>query len=655
MSDTDTRYDPPSDHASARLAAIVESSDDAIVSKTLDGIITSWNRAAERIFGWTAAEAVGRHITLIFPEDRHPEEDDLLARLRRGERIEHFETVRITKDRRLIDVSITVSPIRDATGRIIGASKIARDITDRRQSEVARSRLAAIIDSSDDAIVSKTLDGVITSWNRAAEGMFGWTADEAVGRHIRLIIPPERHAEEDDVLARIRRGLRVDHFDTVRVTKDGRLVDVSVTVSPVKDATGRIVGASKIARDIGERRRMEAERARMLEREQEARQRAETLNRSKDELLATVSHELRTPLNAIFGWARMLQSAEMDDALRTRALNAIVRSASAQARLVEDLLDLSRIVTGRMRLDVETVDLNAVVEAALEAVRPAAEAKDIALVTSVDQSLDSVVGAPDRLQQVVWNLAMNAVKFTPQSGRVSVTVRRTTGSAEIVVEDTGEGMAPELLPHVFEAFRQGDSSSTRAHGGLGLGLALVRQIVELHGGQVSAESAGKGHGSRFTVTLPLAVTRTAHGRRHAPGTDRRLDHVVETLRDLRVLIVDDDIDSLDMSAMMLRRAGADVRTASSALRAYDMTTSWKPNVVVTDLAMPGEDGFAVLRALRAAFDRHTVKVPIIAVTAYGTPETRARVARAGFDLYLTKPIDPVELTAAIADIVPRAS
>ncbi|HEY7516645.1 MAG TPA: PAS domain S-box protein, partial [Methylomirabilota bacterium] len=282
----------------ARLAAIVESSDDIIVSETLDGIITSWNPAAARIFGWTAAEAIGRHITLIIPEERRAEADDVLARIRRGDRVDHFETVRVTKDGRLVDVSISISPVRDGAGRVVGASKIARDISERRRAEIAQARLAAIVASSDDVIVSKTLDGIITSWNPTAERVFGWTATEAIGQHITLIIPPERRPEEDDVLARIRRGERVDHFETVRVTKDGRRIDLSITVSPLRDGAGRVVGASKIARDISDRRRLEEERASLLASERAARQHAEALSRAKDELLATVSHELRTPLNS---------------------------------------------------------------------------------------------------------------------------------------------------------------------------------------------------------------------------------------------------------------------------------------------------------------------------------------------------------------------
>jgi PAS domain S-box-containing protein len=372
-----------------------------------------------------------------------------------------------------------------------------------------RGRLAAIVESSDDAIVSKTLDGVITSWNRGAERIFGWTAAEAVGRHITFIIPLERHAEEDEVLARIRRGEAVDHFETVRVARDGRRLDISLTVSPVRDRHGRIIGASKIARDITERRRLEQERDDLLVREQRAREEAEASNRMKDHLVAIVSHELRTPLNSILGWARMIQSGGLDEAGRQRAVEVIIRNATTQSQLVEDLLDLSRIVTGRMRLTFEPCELPAIVADALDSVQPAAEAKNIRLTTHYAPDVGAIFAAPDRLRQVVWNLAMNAIKFTPNGGHVDVVVSRGDDAARIVVADNGVGIGAEVLPHVFEQFRQEDSSTTRAHGGLGLGLALVKHLVELHGGRVQAESPGKGRGATFTVTLPLAPHRAA--------------------------------------------------------------------------------------------------------------------------------------------------
>ena len=353
-----------SEEVAARLAAIVESSDDAIVSKTLDGVITSWNHAAERMFGYAPAEAIGRNITLIIPPDRLDEETRVLASVRAGRRVEHFETIRVAKDGRQVAVSLTVSPVKDSSGRIIGASKVARDVSERRRGEIAQARLAAIIESSEDAIISKTLDGVITSWNGAAERVFGWTAAEAIGQHITLIIPEEYREEERGVLARLRRGDRIDHFETVRQRKDGQLLDVSITVSPIRDGRGTIVGASKVARDISAQRILEQARQALLEREQAARTEAEDLNRSKDQFLATLSHELRTPLNAIYGWARMLEGGGLDPAAMRNATQAILRNSTIQVQLIEDLFDVSRVITGNMRLDVRPMNVFAPLEAA---------------------------------------------------------------------------------------------------------------------------------------------------------------------------------------------------------------------------------------------------------------------------------------------------
>jgi len=348
--------------------------------------------------------------------------------------------------------------------------------------------LASIVQSADDAIISKTLQGIITSWNPAAEKLFGYTADEAVGQSILLIIPPERHDEEAQILEQLRRGEAIEHFETVRVAKGGARRHISLTVSPIRNARGEVIGASKVARDITDRVRGERERAELLAREQAAREEAEALNRSKDQFLAVLSHELRTPLNAIYGWARVLSDSQLDPKLRARGDDAIFRNAKAQLQLVEDLLDVSRIITGNMRLELRPVGLKPVIETALDAVRPAAGAKDVELRSTLDPAAKTVLGAPERLQQVVWNLLMNAVKFTPRDGRIEIDLRNAGSQVEIVVRDTGEGIAPEMLPHVFERFRQGDTSTTRVHGGLGIGLALVRHLVDLHGGTVTAAS-----------------------------------------------------------------------------------------------------------------------------------------------------------------------
>jgi PAS domain S-box-containing protein len=488
------------DAAARHLAAIVQSSDDAIASTTLDGVFDSWNPSAERLFGFSTDEAIGQHIRIIAFPEQLAEEEEILDRIRRGESVELLETIRRRRDGSLVEVALTVSPIRDPGGEIVGASRIARDIGDRRRMELQALRLAAIVNSSEDAIVSKDLRGRITSWNPAAERMFGYTADEAVGQSILLIIPEERRAEEDHVLSRIAQGLSVEHFQTVRRRKDGQLIDVSLAVSPIRDSTGRVVGASKIARDITEQRRLVRE--------------LEETSRLKDEFLATLSHELRTPLNAIMGYARMLSSGRIDEGRKGRALQLIDRNAQMLARLVSDVLDVSRIVAGKTRLQITRADLVAVLNGAVDVVRPAMDAKRLRFEWKPAVPTLAIMADADRLQQVFWNLLANAVKFTPEGGTVSVEVAAKGGDAVVAVRDTGMGIDPAFLPHLFERFRQADAGVGREFAGLGLGLAIVRHFVELHGGRVHAASAGKGHGATFTVALPLGFAeRQASGVR----------------------------------------------------------------------------------------------------------------------------------------------
>ncbi len=371
--------------------------------------------------------------------------------------------------------------------------------------------LSAIVESSDDVIVSKTLEGIILTWNPAAERILGYTAEEAIGKHITLVIPPDRWSEEDDVLARIRRGERVDHFETIRRTKSGRLLNISLTVSPIRDANGVVVGASKVGRDITERLRDQAELERLLKSEQEARELAEQANRLKDEFLAVVSHELRTPLSAITGWASLLLRGKLDKDQTLRAIQTILRNAGSQNQLIGDLLDVSRIVSGQLRLNVRPFELAPVIQAAIEVVRPAATAKSIRLNALIDPSAGPVTGDPDRLQQVCWNLLSNSVKFTPNGGRVEIRCERINSHIEITVSDNGKGIDAKLLPVIFDRFRQGESGTSRQHGGMGLGLSIVRHLVELHGGIVTAHSEGAGKGAEFRMELPVSIA-SALGR-----------------------------------------------------------------------------------------------------------------------------------------------
>jgi PAS domain S-box-containing protein len=503
-----------------------------------------------------------------------------------------------------------------------------------------QARLAAIINSSDDAIVSKDLNGVITSWNRAAEQMFGWTEAEAIGRPILMIIPEERLSEETEVLSRIRRGEGVDHFETVRRRKDGSLIDISLTVSPIKNSDGVIVGASKIARDITERKRLAQAEHDSLIREQTFQAEA---NRIKDQFLATLSHELRTPLNAIIGWSEMLLAGDLNDQEQALGLRTIDRNARAQVQLVEDLLDVSRIVSGKMRLQIGQVNLVEIAKAAMDVVRPAAEAKKIKVVSEWDQPEVFVNGDPDRLQQVAWNLLSNAIKFTPPRGTVTVTVSGDAeGNARLVVQDSGSGIPARFLPHVFDRFQQEDGTLTRRHGGLGLGLAIVRHIVELHGGTVSATSSGENQGSTFIIQLSSVISpRKANEARHPRKAHRWLEGI-------RVLVTDDQADERQLLSMILGREGAEIRTARSAAEAITMVEEWRPDVLVSDVEMPFEDGYSLIRRVRDLGSSRGGAVPAIAVTAHARAEDRERALEAGFNDHIAKPIDRTKLLDAVA-------
>ncbi|HEX2437528.1 MAG TPA: ATP-binding protein [Methylomirabilota bacterium] len=391
--------------------------------------------------------------------------------------------------------------------------------------------------------------------------------------------------------------------------------------------------------------------ARLYERQQTARAEAEAANTMKDEFLATLSHELRTPLNAVLGWVRMLRTGGLDEATAKRAVEVIERNANAQLQLIEDLLDVSRIVSGKLRLDVRSVAPAAVIEAAIDTVRPAADARDIRLQSILDPRAGPVSGDPDRLQQIVWNLLSNAVKFTPRGGRVQIRLERVNSHAEIVVTDTGTGIAPEVLPHVFDRFRQADSSSQRSHGGLGIGLALVKSLVELHGGSVHAASAGLDQGATFTVKLPRMLHTEPAERGAVVVAGHRA--VPVTLGDIKLLVLDDDRDALELFATVLRQAGAEVRVARTVAEGFALLRAWEPDVVVSDIEMPEENGYAFIRRLRSGEVRGGERVPAIAITAYGGVSERIKILSAGFDAYVAKPVEPEELAAIIGRLVAR--
>ena len=524
----------------------------------------------------------------------------------------------------------------------------------------ARALLAAVVESSDDAIITKTLDGTITSWNASAARLLGYVADEIIGQPITVLIPPDRQEEEQHIIANLRAGNRIEHYETVRVAKDGRLIDVSLTISPLRDQTGEIVGASKILRDVTERKRIErdlqellAERNQLLASERAARSEAERLSTSKDEFLALLSHELRTPLNAILGWTQILRSGSLASANFEKGLGVIERNVRAQTQLVDDLLDMSRIISGQMRLDVQPVMPYAFVQGAIESARPAADARGVRLEAILDPGAGPVSGDANRLQQVVWNLISNAIKFTPRGGHVQVTFERVNSNIEICVADSGIGIQPDFLPHVFERFRQADATTTREHGGLGLGLSIVKHIVELHGGTVVANSDGEGQGATFRVRLPVAVSRWSPNRPHEhPRSSQRLavPFVNADLSNLVVLVVDDDPDSRDLLHRLLSDCGATVTAAASAAEALAATDNQRPDLLISDIGMPEIDGYQLLRSLRANSD---VRFPAIALTAFARSEDRTRALLAGFVAHVSKPVEPAELIATVAAVSGR--
>ena len=710
-----------SEAASLRLAAIVRWSDDAIVGKDLDGIITAWNPAAERLFGFTAREAIGRSIRMIVPADRQKEEDEVLSRLRRGEAIEHLETVRIRKDGTPIDIAVTVSPIRDAEGHVIGASKIARDISERIRGEDERARLltaeqmararaetaerrsnllsessAALSSSLDAATTLRTVSRLIVprfaDWciidlvtrdntiERVAVSAAGPEA-EALLSELQRYAPDWKSPQPAAEALRSRRTLVIPEVteDTLESTARDpnhlavmrRLRPRSAVAVPM-ETRQRVIGAITLVRttpgypydaadiamaeELGRRAALAVDNATLYTEADQARAQAETANRAKDEFLAVLSHELRTPMNAVYGWARMLQMGQIDAATTPRALDAIVRNAHVQLQLIDDLLDVSRIISGKMRLDIRPVDIQRVLESAVDAVRPAADAKGVRLQTVIDPNAGPLSGDPDRLQQVVWNLLINAVKFTPRDGLIQLALQRVNSHLEIVVSDTGAGIRPELLPVIFDRFKQGESGSARNQGGLGIGLALVRHLVELHGGSVTAESAGEGKGATFRVKLPLvaALVPANEDRVHPTARQSPPAYHGPSLRGLRILVVDDDPDALDLIATILRRAEAETRLCSSPPEALTVLRIWKPHVLVSDIEMPGEDGYSFIRKVREMGGADGGQIPAVALTAYGRPEDRVRSLSAGFSMHVSKPVDPVELGVIVANLAGRS-
>ncbi|HKG21986.1 MAG TPA: PAS domain S-box protein [Blastocatellia bacterium] len=645
------------------LRVMLASIGDAVISTDAEGRVTFMNGVAESLTGWDQAEALERPLSDVFhiinEQTRRPADDPVEKVLREGKVVGLANhTVLISKNGAERAIDNSAAPIRDDEGQVVGVVLVFHDITERKQAEEASAHLAAIVESSDDAIISKNLQGIITSWNKGAEKLFGYTAAEAVGQPVLMLIPPQYLDEEPRILEKIRNGETIDHYEAVRRHKGGKYINISLTVSPIRDEAGTIIGASKIARDITEQKRAEAEREQLLASEQEARRQAEEANRMKDEFLATVSHELRTPLNAMLGWARLLSGGRSDNETTARGLKSIEQNAKAQAQLIEDLLDVSRIISGKFRLKPQPLEVALVIEEAIDSVRPTAEAKGIRLQAMLDPDAWPVSGDAGRLQQVAWNLLSNAVKFTPKGGRVQVRLMRVDSHIELEVSDTGQGIAREFLPYVFDRFRQADGSTSRLHGGLGLGLAIVRHIVELHGGSVSVDSPGIDKGTTFTIKLPLMVTHTrVRGEQRVyPGVngDVALDfQPSRTLEGVKVLIVDDEQESLLLLSAVLTQSGAYIKAASSAEEGFAQVKEWRPDVIVSDIGMPGEDGYSFMKRVRAWTRERGAWIPAVALTAYARADDRMKALASGYQIHVPKPVEPAELITVLVSLIER--
>jgi PAS domain S-box-containing protein len=617
------------------LEVTLQSIGDAVIVTDVAGRVRFLNPVAERLTGWPLADAQEQPFEKIFriinehtgAAVQHP-----VAQVLETGGIVGLanHTLLITRDGRRVPIDDSGAPVRLANGQIVGIVVVFRDVTERKRAEQERAWLAALVDSSDDAIASKTLDGIVTSWNPAAMRLFGYEPAQIVGQSILTIIPPELHAEEADILARLRRGERIDHYETVRITKDGRRIEVSLTVSPILGADGVVIGASKIARDITERKR--TERA------------LREADRQKDEFLATLAHELRNPLAPICAAAHLLRQAKgLEPELR--AATAILERQSRQmAHLVDDLLDVSRITSGRIRLHPEPVELAELLRAVLETYRQPVETARHRVTLAVTPEPVYVNGDRVRLTQIFSNILHNAVKYTPPGGRIDIELRVLGGRATVSVRDNGMGIPAEMLNHIFEPFAQLDRSYERPNGGLGIGLTLARRLIELHQGQIEAHSAGRGQGTEFLLHLPSIAAPSATNAKAAPTSN-------EFAGGRRVLIADDNHDAGISLSMLLQSMGHDTRVVHDGLEAIEEAELFHPDVVLLDIGMPRLDGYETAR--RIARRPWAAITQIVAVTGWGQETDRQRAKEAGFHRHLVKPVDVGALREILADEAAR--
>jgi PAS domain S-box-containing protein len=653
-----------------RFRLLVESVRDyAIFMLDPKGHVLTWNLGAERFKGYRADEVIGSHFSRFYPPEALARglPDDELRRASADGAFED-EGWRVRKDGSMFWANVVITAMRDDGGELIGYAKVTRDLTQRRSQEdalrLSEERFRLLVEGvSDYAIFMLDVNGRVASWNVGAQRIKGYAAEEIVGRHFSVFYPrevvesgwPEHELREATVTGRF--------VDTGwRVRKDGSMFWANVTITAMRDESGKLLGYAKLTRDLTERRRVEAielanvEREEILDAERNARMTAQRATRLKDEFLATLSHELRTPLSAILGWTQVLLKGQAVNPVdQRRAIEVIDRNARAQVQLIGDLLDLSRIMSGKLRLDLQQVAIHDVVQAALDSASPSADAKQIRLVSLLDPARAVINGDAGRLQQVVWNLLTNAIKFTPRGGRVQVLLQRVNSHVELSVSDTGIGIPPSFLPLVFDRFSQRDGSSTRTHGGLGLGLAICKQLVELHGGSIRAASPGEGQGATFSVDLPVSIVQVESERERAHPTAESAESdavAMPRLDGIHVFVVDDEPDARELLQRVLVDQGANVTLFEGADAALAALTTSRPSVIVSDVGMPGMDGHQMMRTLRASESRDS-RIPALALTAFARAEDRKRALVAGFQAHLAKPFDVAELVLLVADLVGR--
>jgi PAS domain S-box-containing protein len=640
-----------------RLRITLASIGDGVISTDVDGRVTFLNGVAETLTGWSQAEAAGRDLTDVFrvvaAATRRPLENLALRAVREGTIAGPGEdSLLLARDgtERWIDDS--AAPMWEQPGVPMGTVLVFRDVTERKAAHEAMARLAAIVESSDDAIVSKDLDGKILSWNAGAERIFGYSSGEAVGRSITMLIPSERLDEERMILGRIRRGERVEPFETIRVTKDGRKINISLTTSPVRDDAGRVVAASKVARDITAKKRAERRAQRLLKREREHARENVRLNRElrnqdrrKDEFLALLAHELRNPLAPIRNALQMMRLTGDDRVVVAESRGIMERQLGHMVRLIDDLLDVARINQNKLELRRAQVLLDEIVSDAVDAARPLIESWGHHLTVALPAEPLVLDADFTRVAQILSNLLTNAAKYTDRGGNIWLTAHREEDQAVISVRDSGIGIPTDAVPRIFDMFSQVDRTIERSTGGLGIGLSIVKGLAEMHGGTVEVDSPGLGRGSTFTVRLPL------HGQTAAAVPSAKREEELPPPSARRVLIVDDSRDAALSMAKLLSLLGSEVQTAHDGLEAVARAAEFRPEVILMDVGMPRLNGYEATRRIRA--QPWAADVTIVALTGWGQEADRALSTEAGCNGHLVKPVNLSDLERLLADVGAR--